>query len=351
MSEITAGMRTDEIFSARLRALYGQYGYRIYKVNRFEAYELYVQNKNFLTDERVLTFTDLNGRLRALKPDITLSVVRNTRDEPEPVRVCYSESAYRVPRGGDRFQEIMQTGIEYIGTCDIPVLAEILLLAQKSLHTISDRYALDISHMGMVRELLRACRIEEGDYPEVLEMIRRKDRHGMQDFAERRDISGQARELLDLMIILSGPVGPALNRLGAFPLPESTRQIMQELDQITKLSQAVWQGTLNLDFSVLGDMQYYNGLTLSGFIDGIPSPVLIGGQYDPLLSRLGRSGQGIGFAVYLNQIDRCTPRMPEKEVTVISLGNDPRQAFIEAERLRAAGNTVILGREEETGRC
>ncbi len=351
MNEITAGMRMDEILSARLRALYVKYGYRIYKVNRFEAYELYVQNKNFLTDERVLTFTDLNGRLMALKPDITLSVVRNTRDEQEPVRVCYSESAYRVPRGGDRFQEIMQTGIEYIGNCDISVLAEILLLAQKSLYTISERYALDISHMGMVQELLRVCRIQAEDYPEVLDMIRRKDRHGMQAFAGRRDIPQREQELLDLMIILSGPVRAALERLRAFQLPESTLQIMQELEHIAQLSEDVWRGTLNLDFSVLGDMQYYNGLTLSGFIDGIPSPVLIGGQYDPLLSRLGRQGQGIGFAVYLNQIDRCAPEMPEKEVEVIPVGKNPRQAFAEAERLRETGRTVILGEKEESGKC
>ena len=350
MSEITAGMRADEILSARLRALYGQYGYRIYKVNRFEAYELYVQNKNFLTDERVLTFTDLNGRLMALKPDITLSVVRNTRDEREPVRVCYSESAYRVPRGGDRFQEIMQTGIEYIGNCEPAALAEILLLAQKSLRIISDRYALDISHMGLVQELLRFARIEEADYPEVLEMIRRKDRHGMQDFTARQALPGQSCDLLDLMIILSGPVIPALERLSAFPLPESTLQIMRELEQIARLSQRVWSGTLNLDFSVLGDMQYYNGLTLSGFIDGIPSPVLIGGQYDPLLSRLGRQGQGIGFAVYLNQIDRCMPEMPEKAIQFVPPGSDPEAAFLEAERLRADGKTVILG-EEETDKC
>ena len=40
MSEITAGMRADEILSARLRALYGQYGYRIYILTFHQLFEL-----------------------------------------------------------------------------------------------------------------------------------------------------------------------------------------------------------------------------------------------------------------------------------------------------------------------
>ena len=342
MTDLTSGMRTDEMLSARLRALYVNYGYRIYKVNRFEAYDLYVQNKNFLTDERILTFTDLNGRLKALKPDITLSVVRNTRDETLPVRVCYSESAYRVPRGEDGFHEIMQTGIEYIGSCDTAVLAEIILLAEKSLQTISERYALDISHMGLVSELLRSCRIPEEDYQEVLDMLRRKDRHGIRAYAQTKGLEEMEQELLDRMIVVSGPIVYALECLSQCRITDAGKKIISELKDIAEIVEQVWQGTLNLDFSVLSDMRYYNGLTLSGFIEGIPVPVLSGGQYDPLLTRLGRDGQGIGFAVYLNQIDRCMPEHADAEPLVIHTGKDPKTAFIEAEKKRVYGPVVLM---------
>ena len=74
MSDQSA-LRPEELVSARLRALYQAWGYASYKVNRFEEYDLYMRNKSFLTDDHILTFTDTDGKLMALKPDITLSVV------------------------------------------------------------------------------------------------------------------------------------------------------------------------------------------------------------------------------------------------------------------------------------
>ena len=68
--------RNDEIAVYNLRELYQSYGYNLYKINRFEEYDLYARNKNFLVSENILTFTDTNGRLMALKPDVTLSLIK-----------------------------------------------------------------------------------------------------------------------------------------------------------------------------------------------------------------------------------------------------------------------------------
>ena len=54
MTDLERALRPEERLSARLRALYGAWGYAPYKVGRFEEYELYMRNKSFLTDERVL---------------------------------------------------------------------------------------------------------------------------------------------------------------------------------------------------------------------------------------------------------------------------------------------------------
>ena len=61
-----------------LRKLFKDSGYQQYKVNKFEEYDLYVKNKSFLVNENVLTFTDTNGKLMALKPDVTLSISDKT---------------------------------------------------------------------------------------------------------------------------------------------------------------------------------------------------------------------------------------------------------------------------------
>ena len=51
----------------RLRALYEGAGYRKYRASRFEEYALYQEYQRFLPDSQVITFTDLDGKLRAIK--------------------------------------------------------------------------------------------------------------------------------------------------------------------------------------------------------------------------------------------------------------------------------------------
>ena len=72
----------NEAITFALRSLYDRYGYSRYKMNKFEEYDLYARNKDFLICESVITFTDLDGKLMALKPDVTLSIVKNTKDAP-----------------------------------------------------------------------------------------------------------------------------------------------------------------------------------------------------------------------------------------------------------------------------
>ena len=63
-------LKNDERAIYSLRSLYKKYGYSLYKVSRFEEYDLYAKNKNFLVSRNILSFTDTNGNLLALKPDV-----------------------------------------------------------------------------------------------------------------------------------------------------------------------------------------------------------------------------------------------------------------------------------------
>ena len=64
-------LRSDEAAVFSLRSLYREYGYSRFKMSKFEEYDLYVKNKDFLVSEGVITFMDNDGRLLALKPDVT----------------------------------------------------------------------------------------------------------------------------------------------------------------------------------------------------------------------------------------------------------------------------------------
>ena len=150
-------LRSEEKAIFKLRNLYESYGYRPFKMSRFEEYDLYTRNKDFLVSDSIITFTDTNGVLMALKPDVTLSIIKDSTDITGSVKkVYYNENVYRVSKGTQSFKEIMPTGLECIGDVDEYIICETLYLAAKSLESISKDFILDISHMELISEEIKA---------------------------------------------------------------------------------------------------------------------------------------------------------------------------------------------------
>ena len=71
-----------------------------------------------------------------------------------------------------------------------------------------------------------------------------------------------------------------------------------------KLIDAGYEKNINIDCSVVNDMSYYNGIVFKGFIQSVPVSVLSGGRYDRLMERVNKKAGAIGFAVYLDEVDR-----------------------------------------------
>ena len=343
-------LKADERAAIELRALYQTYGYSPYKVGRFEEYDLYMRNRNFLPSERILTFNDTDGKLMALKPDVTLSIVKNTREEDGALKVSYAEHIYRAPRGGGGFREIMQTGVECLGEVDVYAMGEVLMLAARSLETISEHYALDVSDMGVVSGVLAGEELSGAQRAELLGAISAKNPHDLRSACARMGVSQESARLLGALVGAYGPLGEVLPEIERLGLPPACGEALRDLKKVASLMRVYGlEEKINLDFSVVNDMRYYNGLIMNGFIDGAPSSVLFGGRYDPLLKRLGRSGQGIGFAVYLDQIERLAARGTGYDVDVLITCDgetDPLTLARTAEGLIKGGQSVRVQRGE-----
>ena len=133
----------------RLRALYEQAGYRKYRASRFEEYALYQEYQRFLPDAQVITFTDLDGKLRAIKPDVTLSIAKTAQPAAgECKRFYYNEEVCRPSRESHTFQTIHQMGLESMGAVDADEQAAVVRLALQSLAALDVPTVLEISHMG-----------------------------------------------------------------------------------------------------------------------------------------------------------------------------------------------------------
>lgn len=299
-------LRPQERISLQLRLLYEKAGFRQYRMGRFEEYGLYQKNRRFLSSEQVITFTDLDGRLLALKPDVTLSIAKNARIDPGCCgRFYYAENVYRPSQESHTFQEISQIGLECIGAVDDAATAQAVSLAWQSLALTGRDFVLEASHMGFVAGLLDAVGAPEPSRPRLLACIRNRSRHELQTAAAEAGLSRQGTDALCRLSTLSGEWETVLDAAEPLALNASMGAALTELRTLCTALAAEGR-LLRLDFSLVNDMEYYNGLVLQGYLAGLPRPVLKGGRYDPLAGQFRPGAKAVGFALYLDELDRLT---------------------------------------------
>ena len=334
---MTAPVQSPEQAGRVLRALYAGYGYQPFRVQKFERYELYSENRRFLTTEKVLTFTNTDGRLMAMKPDVTLSIVQNT--QPEGLRkVFYHENVYREQRAGEGFREIPQTGLECIGALDGYAVGEVVMLAARSLAAIRENWVLDVSHLGVVMGVLEESDLNETSRAAVLAAVAAKNAPAL-----RLLCPGPAAEALTGLTALYGPLAETLDQAEVLGLPARSRAALSELRALSEQIGLYDLPHVHLDFSVVNDVAYYDDIVFRGFVEGAPSAVLSGGRYDKLLQRMGKTGGALGFAVYLDRLeDARAPRAAYDGDLLVCYASeeDIPLAVRTAEAARSRGETV-----------
>ncbi|MBQ8954456.1 MAG: ATP phosphoribosyltransferase regulatory subunit, partial [Clostridia bacterium] len=170
--DLTRELRREERIVLALRGLYEAYGFRKYRMGKFEEYDVYMENKNFLKNPNVITFHDLDGRVLALKPDVTLSIAKNTHATARSSeRVYYLENVYRLEKQSGGYQEIQQLGLEDIGSLDAVASCEVLCLAQKTLAAVSEGHMMQLSHIGFWVALLDGLGIGEALRPALFKCV------------------------------------------------------------------------------------------------------------------------------------------------------------------------------------
>ena len=295
-------LRSGEQIMYRLRGLYERYGYRRFKMSKFEEYDLYVRNKDFLVSDRMITFTDARGILMALKPDVTLSIIKNTRAEDAgPRKVYYNESVYR-------------------------------------------------SGQGLVSGFMEAAGVTEAEYPEVMTAVRAKNLAGLEDFCRRRGLSGTVQALLERLVTTYGTMEAVLEELAPLCVGgKKTREAWEELNSLCGLLKANGLAErVYLDFSVEGDMGYYSGIVFRGFLKNLSAGVLSGGQYDKMVEKMGKPCGAMGFAIYLNELERLGPAQPPFDAEVLVLydeATDLKDLTARLAALAGQGKRVLARRQ------
>ncbi len=307
--DLSLSFQEKVIFS--LRGLYRGCGYTQYKMSKFEEYDLYAKNKDFLISDGVITFTDTNGKLMALKPDVTLSIIKNIQDPGDGVqKLFYNENVYRISKGNESYKEIMQLGLECIGNIGSEDIGQVITLAARSLKTISEDSVLNITDLDVLSQVVGGLELDRAETAQILKCVEEKNTAGLR----KLDIPEQALTVLTALVGTSGAADEVLpgliEKLSGLCDVSPLRALAQ---LIASVEDTEIRDMLRVDFSVVSDINYYNGIVFKGFVEGVPTAVLSGGQYDKLMKKMKRGSSAVGFAVYLDMLDMASDAPKDQE--------------------------------------
>ncbi len=287
-----------------------------------------------------MSFTDLDGRLLAMRPDVTLSIIKNAH-ENETAKAYYIEKVYRESKESNTFKEINQMGLELMGKIDDYALAETVFLAQQSLQACADGadYILELGHMGFVLGLLERLDLLPTEREEIIACLTAKSPHRLRAVMQDIGLSGADQQRLLCLAELSGPVLDVLQRAEQICSGKRMQQALQELNNVYQALNEEEQKHLRLDFSLLNATEFYDGILMNGYLAGLPRPVLSGGRYDSMMYNLGHNLGAIGFALYLDELERLP--LPSREYDV--------DIWLEATQAEAAGILAAVRKLTEQG--
>ena len=324
MKNYIKNMSKKDLVLLNIRKMYDSYGYKKISLPSFEEYDLYNENKDFI-DRNVLTVMSPNGKLLALRPDITLSVAKKvSKDQSlKYSKIYYQENTYNLTKYVG-YEEDEQLGIELIGKESTFLDFEIINLAVKSLDIINKKSMIVLSHAGFISSVFENSDLDYEIKEQIFDCINRKNSHDIQKILKNNEhISENVKKLIYKIPELSGNLENIEKELLKYEINGNTKKILSELKQLNSLLMKFYKKSkIIFDFSVVKNLNYYNGIILQGYIEGFPNVILTGGRYDKLFEKFGVDTGAVGFAILTDGLKGYYKDTDKKDFEVLIAYDD-----------------------------
>ncbi|MCA1635395.1 MAG: ATP phosphoribosyltransferase regulatory subunit [Acidobacteria bacterium] len=366
LSKLPGGMRYYFGGEARLRravenavmSVFDGWGYEEIATPVVDYYALFERGMGRPEAQRTFRFTDTDGRMLALRPDVTSAVARAAAtlfsERARPLRFCYAASVFRQrPRSHAEWKrQTRQLGCELIGAGVGVADVEVLVIAAEVLERLGlrARYRITLNHAGILRGVSQELGLDEAAREELRRLIDIRDGAGLEALlAGCGGANAAAASLAMRLVRLTGKRG-ALEEARAVSGGPHSSQGLCALAEIWGVIEALdLAECFEIDLGDVSGMNYYTGLVFRIYVEGAGARVGSGGRYDELASNFGRREPAVGFVLDLDALGEVLGRggaeelsdMPERAASVVE-GGGARELFMEARRRRAEGERIAL---------
>ncbi|MCM1507259.1 MAG: ATP phosphoribosyltransferase regulatory subunit [Ruminococcus flavefaciens] len=316
-----------------------------------EFYDVFNLNSRYFPQENLYKLTDSKGRLLVMRPDTTMPVARvvatRLRDAILPLKLFYNQTVYRTePALKGRSDEIVQTGIELIGSQLKKSDLEVISTAVASLKSFGMEFSLEIGHIGIFKELVSKLEVTDRIKEKIRRLIETKNFPALNDLLDSLGNNSITYALKKLPALFGGE--EVFEKAEEIMPDENIKRLLDELREVyCNTAELCGQdGTITVDLGLVNKTDYYTGIIIKGYLQGHGEEVLSGGRYDKLISEFGYDVPAVGFAVNVNAVAKLIekngviPSMPKIDAIVYAEEGFEVTAIKTAQALREQGLVV-----------
>lgn len=369
LSKIPDGMRYYFGREARLRrsveelvmSVFDGWSYEEITTPTVDYYSLFEHGMGSSQAHRAFRFTDTDGRLLALRPDVTSGVARAAvtmfAERDRPLRLCYAAQVFRQqPQSHAEWRrESTQTGCELMGANTSAADMEVLAIASEILQRLGlgEYHLITLNDVGIFKGIAARLALDVVSRDEMRQLVDSRNAADLERFLVSHAFAPEECRALAQLTQLSG------NR----ETLESARRVITNAASLEALDclDRLWRMIESLDladhFEIdLGDvtkLDYYTGLTFNIYVNGAAARIGSGGRYDGLTAAFGKAEPAVGFVLDLDALttvllarkqDSNLPQEPQRKVSDVT-DSDPSLLFREAMKKRAEGERVLINFE------
>lgn len=289
------------------REVFARHGYHVVQPPMFEYYDVY--DAAVTKAENMFKFFDNNGRMLALRPDLTTSVARIAATKPLgelPYRIAYSGSAFRNDEtfSNDRRREFSQAGIELIGNGGTDADAEVIEIAIEALLKFGVKdFQIDMGHADYYKGLAEIAGLDPIVSDKLRANINDKDFVAIEGILDGIDIDEKLKEVFMELPKMFGGIETAVTAAKNPIIGEKSRAALENLISVYEILKGKGLDKyISTDLGMVPNLDYYTGIIVKGFAKGVAFPICSGGRYDNLTEKFGKALPATGIAIGIERV-------------------------------------------------
>lgn len=289
------------------REVFARHGYHVVQPPMFEYYDVY--DAAVTKAENMFKFFDNNGRMLALRPDLTTSVARIAATKPLgelPYRIAYSGSAFRNDEtfSNDRRREFSQAGIELIGNSGTDADAEVIEIAIEALLKFGVKdFQIDLGHADYYKGLAEIAGLDPIVSDKLRANINDKDFVAIEGILDGIDIDEKLKEVFMELPKMFGGIETAVAAAKNPIIGEKSRAALENLISVYEILKGKGLDKyISTDLGMVPNLDYYTGIIVKGFAKGVAFPICSGGRYDNLTEKFGKALPATGIAIGIERV-------------------------------------------------